>query len=406
MRTRRIIINALKSLAKYKMRSFLMMLGIIIGIVALTMVISVGLGAKGVVMERVKKFGLESIMVQASAGSMMGQRSASSGQPITTLTLQDAEYLQHEMRAINEIAPFNRKGNSNISYFEKSATATVFGVTPSWAYVWDWDVSDGEFISEEDMSSLNRICLIGPTVQKALFGDLNPIGEQIQVGNVQFEIKGILETKGSSPGGGDMDNRIMIPLSTYMRRFANVDYLAGIKILLNSNADISKTAQEITSILRERHNLAEGIPDDFAVTTPTEVTKIAEKISGTFNLFLVLLAGISLLTGGVVVANIMFISVNERKKEIGLRKAIGANTKDIMNQFLFESSAVTLTGGVIGIILGAVGAKILSMVMQMPVLLSWESILTGVISSTIVGIIAGIQPARRAARLQPVETLK
>jgi putative ABC transport system permease protein len=405
MKTKRIIINALKNLAKFKTRSFLMMIGIVIGILALTMVVSIGFGAKGLVMERVKKFGLESIMVNAGTGSMMS-RQASSGQQITTLTIEDAEYLVREIRAIKEIAPFNRRGNSSIAYFEKTTTAALFGVTPSWAYVWAWDVTEGEFITEEDMSSFSRICLIGPTVQKELFGDKNPIGEQIQVGNVQFEVRGILVPKGTSPGGGDMDNRVMIPLSTFMRRVANVDYLAGIKILLRSTSDINKASEEIVSILRERHNIADGVPDDFAVTTPTEITKMAEKVSGTFNLFLALLAGISLITGGIVVANIMFISVNERKKEIGLRKAVGANTGDILKQFLFEAAAVTLIGGLIGIIMGAAGAKILNIVMQMPVSVSWASILTGVISSTIIGIIAGIQPARRAARLQPVETLR
>jgi putative ABC transport system permease protein len=405
MKTRRIILNALKNLAKYKLRSFLMMTGIIIGILALTMVISIGLGAKNLVMERVKKFGLESLMINANAASMMGKQ-ASPGHEITTLTLADAEYLKREVRSISEIAPFNRRGNANINYFDKSTTAALFGVTPSWAYVWDWDVTDGEFITDEDMTSLNRVCLIGPTVRKELFGENNPIGEQIQAGNVQFIIKGILVSKGTSPGGGDMDNRVMIPLSTFMRRVANVDYLAGIKVLLNSNSDISKTRDEIISVLRERHKLADGIPDDFTVISPDEVTEMAERISGTFNLFLVLLAGISLITGGIVVANIMFISVNERKKEIGLRKAIGANIKDIMNQFLFESSAVTLMGGLIGIILGAVGAKVLNIVFQMPISISWTSILIGVISSTIVGIIAGVQPARRAAGLQPVDALR
>lgn len=405
MKTKRIIINALKSLAKYKLRSFLMMIGIVIGIIALTMVVSVGFGAKNLVMERVKKFGLESLMVWAGAGTMISQQQ-SPGQPVSTLTLEDAEFLKLEIRTIKEIAPFNRKGNSNIKYFEKSTTATLFGVTPSWAPVWSWDVTNGDFITDEDMTSLNRICLIGPTVQKALFGDKNPLGEQVQIGSIQFEVKGILQSKGTSPAGGDMDNRVMIPLSTFMRRVANVDYLAAIKILLKTTKGMNKTVEEINSILRERHKLAAGIPDDFAVTTPTEVTKMAEKISGTFNLFLALLAGISLITGGIVVANIMFISVNERKREIGLRKAVGANNRDIMKQFLFEASAVTLSGGLIGILFGAAGAKILNVVMQMPITISWESILIGVVSSSIIGIIAGIQPAKRAARLAPIETLR
>jgi putative ABC transport system permease protein len=405
MKTQRIIINSLKNLVRFKTRTFLMMIGIVIGILALTMVLSIGFGAKNQVMGRVEKFGLESLMINAGSGTMMS-RQASSGQQITTLTLEDAEHLNREIRGIRGMAPFNRRGNSSISYFEKTTTAALFGVTPSWAYVWDWDVAEGEFITEEDMAALNRICLIGPTVKRELFGEKNPIGEKIQVGNVQFEVRGILVSKGTSAGGGDMDNRVMIPLTTFMRRVANVDYLAGIKILLNSSSDIDKISEEITSILRERHNIADGIPDDFAVTTPTEITEMAEKVSGTFNLFLALLAGISLITGGIVVANIMFISVNERKKEIGLRKAIGANTSDIMNQFLFEAAAVTLLGGLAGILLGAGGAKILSILMKMPVSVSWASILIGVLSSTIIGIIAGIQPARKAARLQPVETLK
>lgn len=405
MKTRRIFLNALKSLSKNKLRSFLMMIGIIIGIIALTMVISIGLGARNLVMERVEKFGLQSLMVNANSGVMMGKQ-VSAGQEITSLKPEDSESLKREIRSIREIAPFNRRGNSNISYQDRSTTAALFGVTPEWAFVWDWDVSDGEFITEEDMTTLNRVCMIGPTVRRELFGESNPIGEQIRVGNVQFEVKGILVTKGTSPGGGDMDNRVMIPLTTYMRRVANVDYLGGIKVLLNPNSDVNKVSEEITLLLRERHNIAEGTPDDFTVTTPTEVTKVAEKVSGTFNLFLVLLAGISLVTGGVVVANIMFISVNERKKEIGLRKAVGANINDVTNQFLIESSAVTLTGGLIGIILGAAGAKTLSLIMQLPVSVSWATILTGVISSTIIGIIAGIQPARKAAKLMPVDTLK
>ena len=405
MRTKRILKNAFKNLWKFKLRSFLMMIGIVIGIIALTVIVSAGFGAKGLVTERVKKFGLESLMVTAGGGVQMSQM-GSSGQLTATLKLEDAEFLKREIPAIKEIAPFNRKGNADVKYFEKATTALLAGVTPSWASVWNWDVTEGEFITDEDIASLNRVCLLGPTVQKELFGEKDPIGEQINIGNIQFKVKGILQSKGTSPGGGDMDNRIMIPLSTFMRRVANVDYLAGIKILLHDPKELNTTVENINSILRERHKISTGVPYDFTITTPTEVTKMAEKISGTFNLFLALLAGISLITGGVVVANIMSISVNERKKEIGLRKAVGANSKDIMRQFLFEALAVTFSGGVIGIILGGLGAKLLGVIMQMPISISWESILVGVVSSSIIGIIAGIQPAKRAAKLQPIEALK
>ncbi|MFZ5517459.1 MAG: ABC transporter permease [Candidatus Zhuqueibacterota bacterium] len=403
MKTTRLLKIAYTGLGRNKLRTFLMMIGIVIGITALTLIISVGIGAQDRVMDRVKKFGLESIMVFAGGGREMGQPS---GGQITTLTLQDAEAIKREVSAIDEVAPFNRKGNAEIKYLDNSTTATVFGITPTWASVWDWDAETGDFISEEDMANFNRVCLLGPTVKKVLFGDENPIGQQIRIGTIQFEVKGVMQPKGTSPGGGDMDNRVNIPLTTFMRRVANVDYIAGIKILLTSASEMEQAAENIRAILRERHSIAAGMPDDFSITTPTEVTQFAEKVAGTFNIFLALVAGISLIAGGVVVANIMLISVNERKKEIGLRKAVGAKSKDIMMQFLFEASAVTLIGGVIGIILGGGGAKILEMITGMPVSISWESVTLGVVSSSLIGIIAGLQPAKRASKLQPVEALR
>jgi putative ABC transport system permease protein len=191
-----------------------------------------------------------------------------------------------------------------------------------------------------------------------------------------------------------------------MRRVANVDYITNIKVRLKSYKDIDRAVEEIQPLLRERHKIAAGLPDDFTVRTSDEVKQMAEKVAGTFNMLLVLIAGISLVAGGVVVANIMLISVNERKKEIGLRKAVGARRKNIMLQFLLEATAITLTGGVIGIVLGVVGSKILAALTKMPTALSWESIVLGVVFSSAVGFVAGLQPARRAASLQPVEALR
>lgn len=404
MKKSRVLKVAFKGLGKNKLRTFLMMIGIVIGITALTLIVSAGMGAQNRIMERVKKFGLDSIMVFSGGGREMGQ--PMSGQPTASLKLEDAVALKQEIGAIAEVAPFNRKAQAEVKFQEKSATTNVFGVTPSWAPVWDWDAAEGDFITDEDMANLARICVIAPTVRKELFGTANPIGEQIRIGNVQFEIKGIMQAKGTSPGGGDMDNRIYIPLSTLMRRVMNVDHISSVKIRLKSAKNMEKTAADIKSLLRERHKLASGAPDDFTITTPTEVTKMAEKVAGTFNIFLALVALISLITGGVVVANIMLISVNERRKEIGLRKAVGAKKKDIMLQFLYEATAVTLTGGVIGIVLGSIGAKIFEAITQMPTSISWESVALGVVFSSLVGVIAGLQPAKKAAALQPIEAMR
>jgi putative ABC transport system permease protein len=404
MKTERIIKTALRGLSKNKMRTFFMMIGIVIGIMAITMVISVGLGAEDRVMERVKKFGFESIMVFSGGGTqLMGNESAS---PTTTLKLADAEALVTQVSNIIDVSPFSRMPGTTVRYQELSSNPSVQGVTSSYTSVWDIDVSEGRFISYEDDSRSARVCVIAPTVQKELFGEMNPIGEQIRIGNVSFEVIGILQPRGTSPSGGDMDNRILIPLQTLMRRTTNIDYLSGIKISLKSYDGIDNTSANIKSILRERHNLAEGEPDDFRIITPTEVTQFAEKVSGTFNLFLVLVAGISLIAGGFVITNIMLISVSERKNEIGLRKAVGARKKDIQNQFLIETITVTFIGGVVGIILGFIGAKIISIITEMPASYSWEGILAGIIFSSLVGLIAGMQPAKRASSLEPIEALR
>ena len=232
------------------------------------------------------------------------------------------------------------------------------------------------------------------------------MGQVIQVGGVPFEITGMMLEKGTSAGGGDMDNRVFVPLTTYMRRVANVDYLSAIRVQVEGIHKMEPAAADISALLRERHNLGEGIPDDFRVTTPTEVTAMVEEMEGTFDLFLILVAGIALVVGGVVVANIMLLSVSERRKEIGLRRAVGAKSRHIQGQFLFESVAVTLLGGIAGLLLGVVGNLILERLTGTPVLLTWQVMAIGLLFSTVVGLAAGLHPARKAAAMTPVNALR
>ena len=403
MKTGRMIKIAFASLVRNKLRTFLMMIGVVIGITALTMVVAAALGAQERIIERVKQFGYDTLMVHA--GGEVERGGAATGE-VTTLKIDDAEAIRAEVNSVVEVAPFNRRGRSDVVYRDKSATASLFGITPGWSAVWNWHVGAGDFITEREMEQMDRVCVIGTTVQRELFGDADPIGEVIRVGNVPFEVIGVMESRGVSAGGGDMDNRVFIPLSTFMRRVANVDHIYGIRILLGSVRDVDAAALEISALLRERHNLPPGVPDDFTVRTPDDVQAMVEGMLGTFNLLLILVAGISLLTGGIVVANIMLISVNERRREIGLRKAVGARKKDITTQFLMEAAAVTLTGGLIGIVLGAAGALLLETMTETPATISWISVAVGVVFSVLVGILAGLQPAKRAALLQPVDSLR
>lgn len=380
-----------------------MMVGIVVGITALTLILSLGKGAEKKIMERVEKFGLSSVMIWSGGGREIGPSSSS---PITSLKMNDMTALQQEVPEIDIMAPMQRIRSSEIKYHEKSVSAMIIGTTPDWEPVWSWGVTSGEFFTDTDMNSMARVALLGTTVLQELFGDTDAIGEQIRIGNVIFHVKGILQSKGTSPGGGDMDNRILIPITTAMRRLMNVDYIVSIKVLLRDHSKLKQTVEQITTILRERHHLTAQEPDDFRVIEPTQIMAMASKLSGTFDIFLVLIAGLSLIVGGIVVANLMLVSVNERTSEIGLRKAVGARSRDILLQFLSETTSITLVGGLLGTILGLSGAQILALITELPASVSWEALVLGIVFSSIVGIAAGVLPARRAAALEPVVALR
>ncbi|MFW6206351.1 MAG: ABC transporter permease [Gemmatimonadota bacterium] len=403
MKTGRIVRSAFGELGRSKLRTFFMMVGIVIGITAVTMVVAVGLGAERQVMKRVQKFGLDSLMVFAGGGREIGRPV---GGQVTTLTLEDRDALLREIPEIAGAAPFQRQPERTVKYRDRTRVAAVFGVTNDWEWVWDWHASRGRFVAADDERRMARVAVIGESVRRELFGDADPVGEQIRIGKIAVEVIGVLESRGTGPSGGDMDNRVIVPLSTLMRRMANVDHIAAIKVLLNDARDLDDAVESIEETLRERHYASAGEPDDFRVISPDEVAEFAGEVAGTFNVFLVFVAGISLIAGGFVIGNIMLISVGERRAEIGLRKAVGARRRDIRFQFLLEVVVVTVIGGLSGVLLGLVGAAILGRLIQLPLAISWESVVLGVVFSAIVGIFAGLQPAGKASRMQPVEALR
>ena len=406
MKTRRMVGQALRGLNRNRLRTFFMMVGIMVGITVFTVVASAGMGARERIMDRVRVFGLENMMVWAG-GPTDQTRIGGTGSTVTaTLKLEDAEAIRNEVRGVWEVAPFSRGGQADVRWRDRSFESPVFGVTPEWTDVWDWYIDRGSFITYEDNELLARTAAIGPTVVRELFGDEDPMGQVIQVGGVPFEITGIMLEKGTSAGGGDMDNRVFVPLTTYMRRVANVNYLSAIRVQVEGVRDMEPAAADIAALLRERHNLGPGIPDDFRVTTPTEITAMVEEMQGTFDLFLILVAGIALVVGGVVVANIMLLSVSERRREIGLRRAVGAKARQIQGQFLLESVAVTFLGGIAGLLLGVAGNLLLEHITNTPALLTWHVMAAAIFFSTVVGLAAGLHPARKAAAMAPVDALR
>jgi putative ABC transport system permease protein len=402
MRMLRMSKQALSAMAENKTRTFLMMLGVIIGVATLTVIASSVLGARAEVMGKVEKWGLDQIMVMSGSSRKPGVPQTVP----TTLKVEDAQAMMSEIANVKDVSPQINRRDFPVKYGNKSAYGVLIAGNPNWPSVWSTPPEVGRFFSEEDSGRLARVAVIGKTIQKDLFEGDDPVGKQILVGNNPFEVIGILEPRGTAATGVDMDGRVIIPLSTGQKRVFNQDYLSMIKIVLQDPYRMPQTVDDVRALLRERHNLQTGVEDDFTIVTPTQVMNIASKLSTTFSLFLILVTGISLLVGAIVIANIMFIAVNERRAEIGIRRAVGARKRDILVQFLMEAVGVATIGGILGITLGLIGLKAMSGFLKLPTAIMWESIVLALASAIIVGLIAGIQPAKRAANLNPIDALR
>lgn len=404
MKTGKSLKLALRALSLNKMRSFLMMLGIIIGITTLTVIVSVGKGGRAKVMKAIKNIGTNAVMVFAGGGKVFGPPD----EKVNTLTLEDAQALMQEIQGIKAMdAALVRLGRT-VKYEDNNTNTVIYGGTVNYGDAWDWSVESGDFFTEEDMNGMARVAVLGKTVVDELFGDADPIGQNVKIENVNFKVIGVLSPRGTSPMGMDMDSRVVIPYTTASRRVFNTPYISIIRMAAADVAQVERIENQVAALLRERHHIQPGFPDDFRVRGASSISKMAKGMMGTMNLFLGLVSLISLLVGGIVVMNIMLISVGERVKEIGLRRAVGAKKQDIKNQFLMESSLVTLLGGIIGVVVGLIVSLILPALSngKMPAMLSWEPLALGFVFSVLVGIIAGLHPARKAAEMDPVNALK
>ena len=325
---------------------------------------------------------------------------------VTTLTLDDVAAMKESIKGIKYIAPFTVNLEQTIIYGNKNTAAPIVGVTPEFEDAWQWYSEKGDSISEEDNSAMTKNCVLGQTVVKELFENQNPIGETIRVNNTNFKVVGVLSKRGSSPHGMDMDRRVVVPLTTAMKKLFNITYIGMVRLYVDDPARLDEVTKNVTSLLRERHHITPPQEDDFRVTNTMAMAKTAKGVSKTLTTFLMLLAVISLVVGGIVIANIMFISVNERKKEIGVRRAFGARAKDIMTQFLGEALIVTISGGIVGSLLGVVITKGIVLLKKMPAMISWEPFALAIVFSVLVGVFAGLQPAKRAAAMDPVNAIK
>ncbi len=402
MRIQRIAAEGLHALTTHKLRTFFMMAGTIVGIAALTVIMAVGKGTERQVMRRVENFGPRAMMVIAGGGRDMPPPDMT----VTTLTLDDAEAIRSEIDGLELVSPQAWQFGVDLRHEANQTRATVWGIEPSWHQAWDWYASEGEEIDDADVATLSRVCLVGTAVQRDLFDGENPVGQSLYVNNVSLTVKGVLEHRGAGAGGGEFDNRIVIPITTAMRRVMNVDHLGAIRVITADAEAMPQQAEAIRELLRARHRITPPDEDDFRIISPIAIATMVRGTSRTLAMLLGALAGLSLLVGGVVLMNILLISVSERTAEIGLRRAVGATRGDIFTQFLAESLCVTLLGMILGSALGAAVAVAVGRFSPLPAVISPEPFLLAVAFALAVGIFFGVQPARRAAKLHPVDALR
>jgi putative ABC transport system permease protein len=394
---------ALKTLFSHKLRTALATLGIFVGVCSVIVMVAIGDGAQKQVVSKIQAMGTDLVIVTAGQVKIIAGRSRQTGN-VTTLTLQDAKTISEESQYIKAAAPAQTK-KMLLKYESLSTNTSVTGTTEALIPIRNLSVQDGRFFTEDENRTLQRVAVIGKTVAKNLFENRNPVGETIRIGKVSFEVIGVLNEKGTDLVGNDHDDVIYIPINTALRRLFNLTYINNIYVQARGSDDIDKAASEIRDILRERHRLRNK-PDDFTIQSQTEILKTEKETSQTFTNLLGAVAGISLFVGGVGILAIMLISIKERTREIGVRRAVGALKRDLLLQFIVESLILSLSGGIAGILLGIVLSVGASYFTNWPLSLSIPAIVISFLFSAMIGLIFGVYPATKAARLDPIEALK
>src|SRR3954467_300701 len=393
---------ALKALRQNALRSGLTMLGIVIGVGAVICVVAIGDGAQANVERAITNIGANMIWVEAGGVNRAGVRTGSGA--TKTLTLGDYEAIKEQVPLVTNVTP-QADTRVQVVYGNQNWSTPVRGVGPEYLALKNWNVIRGGMYTEVDVERANAVCVLGQTVVDQLFGAVDPIGETIRVNNEPCVVAGVLDVKGQSATGQDQDDQFLMPYSTVMKKIKGQIWLDDIMCSATSASVLDQAEEDIAAIMRERHHIRPGADDDFNLRHPTEIAEAVKQSTETMEALLAAVASVSLVVGGIGIMNIMLVSVTERTREIGLRQAVGARGRDVLRQFLVEAVLLSLIGGAIGIGLGMLGARALADFFDWPTHVSSNAVALAFVCSATVGVFFGYYPARRAARLDPLEAL-
>jgi putative ABC transport system permease protein len=394
---------ALRALARNKARSVLTMLGIVIGVAAVIAMVSLGQGAQEQVTQQIASMGTNLLVVQAGSQNSGGVRGGAG--TTTTLTPEDVAAILREAPAVGAATP-SVNASVTLVYGNQNWATRAEGAGTSFLEIRSRAVASGSFFTDADVTSAARVAVIGQTVANQLFPGMDPVGQTMRVRNLPFRVIGVLQAKGQTSFGQDQDDTLVVPYTTAMKKLLSVTYIPTAYVSAVSGDATAAAEQEITDILHSRHNIRQGQPDDFTVRNLSDVADTAKETTRVMTLLLGGIAAVSLLVGGIGIMNIMLVSVTERTREIGIRMAVGARTKQVQSQFLIESVVLGLAGGLGGILFGVAASYILSAVFSWPSLISPLAVAGSALFSIAIGVFFGYYPARKAANLDPIEALR